>query len=270
MELSQTQYNRNKYEHRWSDRCQVDYPVKIYRNGQHVTNSAIIDISLEGIFIDRIEQRMNSNSYIEVEFDLANKEESIPYRLPALIRHTSDKGIGAMFLHFSTGTFRHFHRILYREPGIQTGSKRLKARWSPRKNVSINLSLYQNGNKIADASTSNLSFEGVFINTTLTLPLYSPLIVEFSLSDDEPGQMLQVPCLVRHRNQTGIGLMFINFQLEKFNYLRHRLHDHNIGTDFTEAERPEVPLLDKPVTLPAEKIEPTIKTLKRLINPVLK
>ncbi|WP_455199428.1 PilZ domain-containing protein, partial [Kaarinaea lacus] len=186
-------------EHRWSDRRQVDYPVKIYRNGQHLTNSAIADISLEGIFIDMRGQRMNPNTYIEVEFNLANKEESIPYRLPALIRHCSENGIGAMFLHFSTGTFRHFHRILYKEPGIRPNSKRLKARWSPRKNININLSLYQNGEKIADASTSNLSFEGVFIKTDLSLPLYSSLTVEFSLSDDEPEQILQVPCLVRHR-----------------------------------------------------------------------
>lgn len=225
----------------------VDYPVKIYRNGQHLTNSEIADISLEGIFIGILGQRMNPNTYIEVEFDLANKEESIPYRLPALIRHSSEKGIGAMFLHFSTGTFRHFHRILYKEPGIRPNSKRLKARWSPRKNINLNLSLHQNGKKIADASTSNLSFEGVFIKTTLSLPLYSSLTVEFSLSDDKPEQTLQVPCLVRHRNNSGIGLMFIDFQLDKFNYLRHRLHDHNIGTGFPDDIHSEIPLLDKPV-----------------------
>jgi len=238
-----------KFEHRWSDRCQVDYPVKIFRNGQHLINSAIADISLEGIFIGINEQRINPNTYIEVEFNLANKNESIPYRLPALIRHSSDKGVGAMFLHFSTGTFRHFHRILYNEPGIRANSKRLKARWSPRKNISLNLSLYQNGKKIADASTSNLSFEGVFINTTLSLPLYSSLTVEFSLSDDDAEQTLQVPCLVRHRNNSGIGLMFINFQLDKFNYLRHRLHDHNSGGGYAEVIIPEIPLLDKPVSI---------------------
>lgn len=250
MQLSNTQNHTGEYEHRWSDRCQVDFPVKIYRNGQHLTNSAIVDISLEGVFIDSVEQKMNPNTYIEVEFNLANKEESIPYRLPALIRHSSDSGIGAMFLHFSTGTFRHFNRILYKEPGIQANTKRLKARWSPRKNVHINLSLYQNGTKIADASTSNLSFEGVFIKTTLSLPLYSPLMVEFSLSDDEPGQTLQVPCLVRHRNQFGLGLMFINFQLDKFNYLRHRLHDYNVGTGFTNNETSsEIPLLNNPVAV---------------------
>ncbi|MFN2126941.1 MAG: PilZ domain-containing protein, partial [Anaerolineales bacterium] len=183
----------------------MDYPVKIFRNGQHLINSAIADISLEGIFIGINEQRINPNTYIEVEFNLANKDESIPYRLPALIRHSSDKGVGAMFLHFSTGTIRHIHRILNKEPGIRANSKRLKARWSPRKNISLNLSLYQNGKKIADASTSNLSFEGVFINTTLSLPLYSSLTVEFSLSDDDAEQTLQVPCLVRHRNNSGIG-----------------------------------------------------------------
>lgn len=247
MELSNTPNQAATYEHRWSDRCQVDYPVKIYRNGQYLTNSAIADISLEGIFIGVHGQRMNPNTYIEVEFNLASKDESIPYRLPALIRHSSEKGIGAMFLHFSTGTFRHFHRILYKEPGIRPNSKRLKARWSPRKNINLNLSLYQNGRKIADASTSNLSFEGVFIKTTLSLPLYSSLTVEFSLSDDDSGQTLQVPCLVRHRNSSGIGLMFIDFQLDKFNYLRHRLHDHNSGAGFSDRENPDIPLLDKPV-----------------------
>lgn len=249
MEINNSINQVSKYEHRWSDRCQVDYPVKVYRNGQHLTNSAIADISLEGIFIGVHGNRMNPNTYIEVEFDLANEDECIPYRLPALIRHSSEKGIGAMFLHFSTGTFRHFHRILYNEPGIQPNPKRPKARWSPRKNININLSLYQNGKKIADASTSNLSFEGVFIKTTISLPLYSSLTVEFSLSDDELEQTLQVPCLVRHRNNGGIGLMFINFQLDKFNYLRHRLHDHNIGAGFAEEAAAEIPLLDKPVSV---------------------
>lgn len=246
MEISHSLGQNTNYEHRWSDRCQVDYPVKIYRNGQHLTNSAIADISLEGIFIGMQNQRMNPNTYIEVEFNLANNDESIPYRLPALIRHSSDKGIGAMFLHFSTGTFRHFHRILYKEPGIRPNTKRLKARWSPRKNISLNLSLYKNGKKIADASTSNLSFEGVFIKTSLSLPLYSFLTVEFSLSD-EPGQTFQVPSLVRHCNSSGIGLMFVDFQLDKFNYLRHRLHDHNVGNGFSEDAASNIPLLDKPV-----------------------
>jgi len=249
VEINNSSDQITKYEHRWSDRCQVNYPVKIYRNGQHLTNSAIADISLEGIFIGVCEQRINPNTYIEVEFNLANKDESIPYRLPALIRHSSEKGVGAMFLHFSTGTFRHFHRILYNEPGIRPNPKRVKGRWSPRKNIHINLSLYQKGKKIADASTSNLSFEGVFIQTTLSLPLYTSLTVEFSLSDDKSEQTLQVPCLVRHRNATGIGLMFINFQLDKFNYLRHRLHDHNVGAGFTDEAGRDIPLLDKPVSI---------------------
>lgn len=255
MELSNKLNNPAQYEHRWSDRQPVDYPVKIFRNGQYVMNSAIADISLEGIFIGMAEQKMNPNTYIEVEFNLANKEESIPYRLPALIRHSSEKGIGAMFLHFSTGTFRHFHRILYKEPGIRPNSKRLKARWSPRKNIHLNLSLYQSGNKITDASTSNLSFEGVFIKTDLSLPLYTSLMVEFSLSDDKTEQPLRVPCMVRHRNKAGIGLMFINFQLDKFNYLRHRLHDHNIGNGFSEENPGDIPLLDKPVVTNS-KMEP--------------
>jgi hypothetical protein len=221
----------------------------VYRNGQFVADSIINDISLEGIFFNNDvrgeEQTIFPNTHIEVEFDLSSKNESIHYRLPALVRHRSGKGVGAMFLHFSTSTFRHFHRILYQEPGQRTNSKSMKSRWSPRKNINLNLSLYQSGEKITDASTSNLSYEGVFIKTTLSPPLYSFLTVEFSLEGDENNQTLKVPCLVRHRSNLGIGLMFVNFQLDMFNRLRHGLYDnnlkHNLDTDSA------IPTLNTPI-----------------------
>ena len=194
-------HNPEKKEHRWSERRPADYPVKVYRNGQFITDSVIDDISLEGVFFKNNivgnEQTIIPNTHIEVEFDLTSSKESIHYRLPALVRHQSGKGVGAMFLHFSTGTFRHFHRILYQEPGQQTNPKSIKSRWSPRKNINLNLSLYQSGEKIADASTSNLSYEGVFIKTSLSPPLYTFLTVEFSLEGDKNNQALKVPCLVR-------------------------------------------------------------------------
>lgn len=238
-------------EHRWSERRPVDFPVKVYRNGQFITDSIINDISLEGVFFNNSihgdEQTIFPNTYIEVEFDLASDKESIHYRLPALARHRSDKGVGAMFLHFSTGTFRHFHRILYQEPGQHTNSKSIKSRWSPRKNINLNLSLYQSGEKIADASTSNLSYEGVFIKTALSPPLYTFLTVEFSLEGDDNNQPLKVPCLVRHRSNSGIGLMFVNFQLEMFNRLRHGLYDNNIKPGSGNDTNPAIPTLHSPI-----------------------
>jgi hypothetical protein len=243
--------NSNKIENdnRWSERQIVDYPVKIYRNGQLIGNSIINDISLEGVFIQHQGQSISSNSYVELEFDLAGNDESIHYNLPALIRHSSDKGVGAMFLHFSTGTFRHFHRILYEKPGIPASYRKANTRWRPRKNVDLNLSIYQSGKKIGDANTSNLSFEGVFIKTTLAPPLYSLLTVEFALSDEGTEQTFQVPCLVRHRNNYGIGLMFLNFQLEKFNSLRRQLHERSIAPpQENKASEAIIPLLAKPVS----------------------
>ena len=240
-------------EHRWSERKPADFPVKVYRNGQFVADSVINDISLEGIFFNNNirgdEQTINPNTYIEVEFDLSSNKESIHYRLPALVRHRSDEGVGAMFLHFSTSTFRHFHRILYQEPGQQIHSKSMKSRWSPRKNINLNLSLYQSGEKITDASTSNLSYEGVFIKTTLSPPLYTFLTVEFSLESDENNQTMKVPCLVRHRSNSGIGLMFVNFQLDMFNRLRHGLYDNNIKPCFNKNSDPAIPTLDTPVAI---------------------
>ena len=247
-------YNHDSFEElRWSERRSVDFPVKVYRNGHLISDSVINDISLEGIFFNNNtqsnDQTIFPNTYIEVEFDLASDKESIHYRLPAIARHRSDKGVGAMFLHFSTGTFRHFHRILYQEPGRQPNSKSIKSRWSPRKNIKLNLSLYQAGKKIADASTSNLSYEGVFIKTALSPPLYSFLTVEFSLDGAENNQSLRVPCLVRHHNNSGIGLMFVNFQLEMFNRLRHNLYDNNIKPKLDKDSDPAIPLLDTPVNL---------------------
>ena len=219
-----------------------------------MTDSVIHDISLEGVCINNSDsgQTFNPNTYIEVEFDLASKEESIHYRLPALTRHSSSNGVGAMFLHFSTGTFKHFHRILYQDAELKKNPKRLKNRWSPRKNVNLNLSLYQSGEKITDASTSNLSFEGLFIKTALSPPLYSFLTVEFSLDSDDESQTLKVPCLVRHRNNFGIGLMFINFQLGMFNRLRHKLYDNNIKPGLVDSSDPETPLLEPSINMTKE------------------
>ncbi len=251
-------------EHRWSERKPADFPVKVYRNGQFVADSIINDISLEGIFFNNNvrgdEQTISPNTYIEVEFDLSSNKESIHYRLPALVRHRSDEGVGAMFLHFSTSTFRHFHRILYQEPGQETNSKSMKSRWSPRKNINLNLSLYQSGEKITDASTSNLSYEGVFIKTTLSPPLYTFLTVEFSLESDENNQTLKVPCLVRHRSNSGIGLMFVNFQLDMFNRLRHGLYDNNIKPSFNKNPDPAIPTLDTPVAIGKSEISDAKKT----------
>ena len=253
MDTSNTSTPETNDEHRWSERRPVDFPVKVYRNGQFIADSVINDISLEGVFfnnnINGNEQTIFPNTYIEVEFDLASDKESIHYRLPAIARHRSDKGVGAMFLHFSTGTFRHFHRILYQEQGQQTSSKSMKSRWSPRKNINLSLSLYQSGEKIADASTSNLSYEGVFIKTTLSPPLYSFLTVEFSLEGDESNQSLKVPCLVRHRSNSGIGLMFVNFKLDMFNRLRHGLYDNNIKPILNNDTDQVIPTLESPVTV---------------------
>lgn len=250
-------------EHRWSERRPVEFPVKVYRNGQFITDSIINDISLEGVFFNNCihgnEQTVFPNTYIELEFDLASDKESIHYRLPAIARHRSDEGVGAMFLHFSTGTFRHFHRILYQEPGQQTNSKSVKSRWSPRKNINLNLSLYQSGKKIADASTSNLSYEGVFIKTTLSPPLYTFLTVEFSLEGDEKNQALKVPCLVRHCSDAGIGLMFVNFQLDMFNRLRHGLYDNNIKPGLDNDTNPNIPTLESPIVTENSEVSGTGK-----------
>ncbi len=261
MSTSITSNPEENNEHRWSERRPVNFPVKVYRNGQFISDSVINDISLEGVFFNNDihgnEQTIFPNTYIEVEFDLTSDKESIHYRLPAIARHRSDKGVGAMFLHFSTGTFRHFHRILYQEPGQQTSSKSMKSRWSPRKNINLNLSLYQSGEKIADASTSNLSYEGVFIKTTLSPPLYSFLTVEFSLEGDESNQTLKVPCLVRHRSNSGIGLMFVNFQLDMFNRLRHGLYDNNIKPVLNID--PTIPTLNSPIVAGKPEISGTKK-----------
>lgn len=251
MNTSSTDNPEEIKEHRWSERQPVDFPVKVYRNGQFVADSVINDISLEGVFFNNnvrgSEQAIAPNAYIEVEFDLASEKESIHYRLPALVRHQSGKGIGAMFLHFSTGTFKHFHRILYQKPGQQADSKSAKSRWSPRKNINLKLSLYQSGKKITDASTSNLSYEGVFIKTELRPPLYTFLTVEFSLEGDENNMALKVPCLVRHRNNSGVGLMFVNFQLDMFNRLRRGLYINNIKPGLNNGTNQIIPTLEASV-----------------------
>ncbi len=226
-------------ENRWSKRRVTDIPARIYHNKRLVAESSISDFSLEGMFVSDTALMLTSNTYIEIAFDLDNNNHSISYRLPAMVRHSNENGIGIMFLHFNVKTFRHFQRALYGEPAQEENPQRAEQRWSPRKPVRLDIALYQTDTKIVDATVGNLAFEGMFIKTAYSPAIHSMFTLEFNLptgagedADEQPiTQRFRIPCLVRHKNNHGVGLMFVRFQLTLYHALRQLLYEPPQGWD---------------------------------------
>lgn len=103
-------------EHRWSMRRALGGEARIYREGEQALESQIGDISLEGMFIRTGDVRLQKNTLVEVEFALP-QEPARRYRLPALVTHKRDEGIGVMFHTFDPRAFRAIQTFLYENPG---------------------------------------------------------------------------------------------------------------------------------------------------------
>lgn len=99
-------------EHRWSMRRALGGEARIYREGEQAFESEIGDIGLEGIFIRAADVRLQKNTMVEVEFALP-AEPATRYRLPALVTHKRDEGIGLMFHTFDPRAFRAIQTFLY-------------------------------------------------------------------------------------------------------------------------------------------------------------
>ncbi|NOX75963.1 MAG: hypothetical protein GXP17_04985 [Gammaproteobacteria bacterium] len=215
-------------ENRWSKRQATDMPARIYHNKQLVAESSIRDFSLEGMFLSNASPMLTSNTHIEIAFDLDHNDGSIAYRLPAMVRHSNENGIGIMFLHFNAKTFRHFQYALYEKTTVDENVPCSEQRWSPRKPARLEVALYQMDKKIVDSTVGNLTGEGMFIKTAYSPAIHSLFTLEFSLpaDDQSTAQRFRIPCLVCHSNNHGIGLMFVRFQPALSHALRHLLSEN--------------------------------------------
>lgn len=105
-------------EHRWSARKPVDARASVYQRGAQVTCGSIGDIGLEGLFVRTGPVRLRRNSLVEVEFTIPTGGGE-RFRIPALVTHKSEEGIGLMFHTFDQRAFRAIQALVYERPQME-------------------------------------------------------------------------------------------------------------------------------------------------------
>jgi hypothetical protein len=100
-------------EQRWSVRKATSMPVMIYVHGSPMAACRARNVGLEGIYLEVSSPMFSPESILEVEFTLPDGEEHRLYRLPGVVKHVTDGGVGVMFLSFHAKVFRILHTVLY-------------------------------------------------------------------------------------------------------------------------------------------------------------
>ena len=102
-------------EHRWSKRFDVNVDVSLYHRGEPVIECATSDAGTGGIFINHVPQTVEKNTFLEVEFkegsNLRYKRARV-FRLRALVMHSSNKGVGLMFLKSDPETLLAWRQVM--------------------------------------------------------------------------------------------------------------------------------------------------------------
>lgn len=84
-------------EHRWNARQAVDCDVVIYHQNLPVARCSTINLSPQGVLLAPTALDVKLNSPVDVEFNVAGRQVSKRYRLPAQVVHHSAEGTGCMF-----------------------------------------------------------------------------------------------------------------------------------------------------------------------------
>lgn len=99
-------------------------------------------------------------------------------------------------------------------------------RWSTRKNISIDVSLYYPRVGIINGKTRNISLEGMFVELDGS-PIPNKAILEVSFHSDAPGGKTtehRLPAYAVHKLDGGIGLMLHHEGYREIDALRYILN----------------------------------------------
>jgi len=107
-------------EHRWSLRKRLTTGVLIYRHGIPVTPCESRDVGLEGMFVKSGPLNYFRNTRLDVEFSLncPDTGQAVRYRLPAVVVHTANDGLGVTFIGSNPHMFRALGAIIYGSTSI--------------------------------------------------------------------------------------------------------------------------------------------------------
>lgn len=102
-------------EHRWSLRKRLTTNVLLYHHGIPVARCESRDVGLEGMFVNTGPLNYFRNTRLDVEFSLRNPAtgQVARCRLPAIVVHTSNQGLGLTFIGFNPDIFRTLDAILH-------------------------------------------------------------------------------------------------------------------------------------------------------------
>jgi len=100
-------------EHRWSRRIQVCLDAIVFHRLLGLTQVAVRDISLEGVFIGAENLILPSQSIVELTFALNTSGKQRIRQAEAIVIHRTHNGCGLMFKDFRMETFQAIKDMLY-------------------------------------------------------------------------------------------------------------------------------------------------------------
>ncbi len=106
-------------EHRRSRRYEFELTVGIYHRGAWVGTCQTKDISTGGMFLRTGSKSLRRNSLIEVTFDKPSSTGVKRYRLPSLVVHGSENGVGVMFRNQDTEAHAALRQLIATEAARQ-------------------------------------------------------------------------------------------------------------------------------------------------------
>jgi hypothetical protein len=102
----------------------------------------------------------------------------------------------------------------------------MEHRWSARTPYITQVSLHHNSLPVAVCSVSNIGQGGLFVKTgALTYPKNSILEVDIKLKTDQGSKWFHLRTVVVYRSDVGLGLMFLDSNVELFRSIRQILLD---------------------------------------------
>lgn len=108
---------QQKMEHRWSLRKPVDIEIGLRRQGTSAKRYKTRNISLEGIFVESGPDNWPEDTFLELELPLYDNQSGIEreqrHRIPVVVVHRADGGMGLMFCVFDQPLFRTVEHLLY-------------------------------------------------------------------------------------------------------------------------------------------------------------
>ena len=96
----------NKMEHRWSVRKPVNVGVALRRQGSNFKRFKTRDLSMEGVFVESGPDSWPEDTFLELESPLYENSKQTWHRVPVVVVHRSQNGIGLMFCVFDHPLFK--------------------------------------------------------------------------------------------------------------------------------------------------------------------